>query len=82
MKMVKMFDWFEDIHPYLDTLNIGYDLFRIDDLLGECVGNDTACSFLVSKNGYGHDSIHNILVDYFLSQGCKKDETVYIWICW
>lgn len=77
MKMVKMFDWFEDIQPYLNTLNIEYDLCDLE----EGIGNDTAIHFWVTKDKYNSD-FRNILADYFLSQDCKEGETVYIWVCW
>lgn len=77
MKMVKMFDWFREIEPYLNTLDIEYDLCD----LGECIGNDIAVPFWVEKSENNSD-FENTLADYFLNQGCKEGETVYIWICW
>jgi len=77
MKMVKMFDWSEDIQPYLNTLNAGYDLCDLE----EGIGNDTAVSFWVEKSEYNSD-FRNALTDYFLNHGCEQGETVYIWVCW
>lgn len=77
MKIVKMFDWFKEIQPYLDTLDIKYDLSDLE----EGIGNDTAVQFWVEKSEHNSD-FENALADYFLSQGCKKDEIIYIWICW
>ena len=77
MEMVKMFDWFEEIQPYLNTLDIAYDLCD----LGECISNDSAVSFHVTIDKDDND-FYRILTRYFLNHGCKEGETVYIWISW
>ena len=76
MQIVKMFDWYDDIQPYLNTLDIQYDLHD----LGECIRKGTAIPFWVCKDEFETD-FENILVEYFLSQGCKQDEKVYIKTC-
>jgi hypothetical protein len=78
MKMVKMFDWYKEIQSYLDTLDTKYNLSDLADL-GEDIKNDTAIRFWIEKHD---DDFENTLVKYFLSQGCKEDEIVYIWISW
>lgn len=78
MKIVKMFDWYEDIVPYLDEKLL--DEYDLEDL-EECPTNDTAIRYLVEKSEYNTD-FETTLAEYFLSQGCKEDEHVYIWISW
>lgn len=78
MQIVKMFDWFEEIQPYLNTLNTSYGLRDLE----YNIENYTAVPFWVHKDIDHCTPFQNAVTDYLLNQGCKENEIVYFWINW
>lgn len=73
MKLVKSFDYFEEIAPVIKDF--------ADDFLEMIeASNDTAVRYCIESDTDNETII--ALNNYLLSMGCTPEEDVYIWISW
>ena len=74
MKLCKVFDY-QEIEQ---DLNIDFLEFLSDNDWN--FSNDIAISWWIAVEE--HEGWRKQIDEYFISQGCKEDEEVYIWISW
>lgn len=77
MKIVKMFDFNDDIRDTLDE----YEL--TDEFFDERVmANDVAISWYVKDSKDWHFESDMVINDLLRKAGCEPGEKVFIWISW
>lgn len=90
MKMVKMFDRYSDINPYMKEK--GFSEWFDDDGILYIPGNDCAVPYRIEseeelKEYFDYEDgryyeMAKAFNNFFLINGCKIDETVWIDITW
>ena len=74
MKLCKVFDY-QEIEQ---DLNIDFLEFLSDNYWN--FSNDIAIHWWIAAEE--HEGLRKQIDEYLISQGCKEDEIVYIWISW
>lgn len=81
MKIVKMFDFYEDkIYDALEEADL------TDDFMENIFADDTATSWYIfteeDKEEYSYSDYRALIDKVLLEAGCELGERVYIWMSW